>query len=42
VLKYEVPLIKHALRQLDCQTQVTVIVANKKQGIRFFPGRASP
>jgi len=39
VLKFEVPLIKHALRQINCQANVTVIVANKKQGVRFFPGK---
>ena len=31
IIKYEVPLLKHALRELGCNAKVTLMVVNKLQ-----------
>lgn len=41
ILKYEIPLVMHQLRQLNCDAKVTVIACNKLQGVRFFDTQVS-
>uniref|UniRef100_A0A915EGI0 Piwi domain-containing protein n=1 Tax=Ditylenchus dipsaci TaxID=166011 RepID=A0A915EGI0_9BILA len=42
ILKYEVPLVKSCLESLSCSANVTLIVCNKLQNVRFFPLQIDP
>jgi len=42
ILMFDVPLTKHALSEINCDSPLTMMVVNKLQSIRFFRSDAHP
>jgi hypothetical protein len=36
ILMFDIPLTKHALKEMNCRSPMTMIVVNKLQNVRFF------